>query len=40
MMLLQHLEALKTLGIKIKKNKNIWEVFGNGIGNLSGSGLS
>ena len=33
------LEALKTLGIKIKKNKNIWEVFGNGIGNLSGSGL-
>ena len=31
------LEALKTLGIKIKKNKNIWEVFGNGIGNLSGS---
>ena len=34
------LNALKTLGIKIKKNKNIWEVFGNGIGNLSGSGLS
>ena len=33
------LEALKTLDIKIKKNKNIWEVFGNGIGNLSGSGL-
>ena len=33
------LEALKTLGIIIKKNKNIWEVFGNGIGNLSGSGL-
>ena len=32
-------EALKTLGIKIKKNKNIWEVFGNGIGNLSGSGF-
>ena len=31
------LEALKTLGIKIKKDKNIWEVFGNGIGNLSGS---
>ena len=34
------LEALKTLGIIIKKNKNIWEVFGKGIGNLSGSGLS
>ena len=33
------LEALKTLGIKIKKNKNIWEVLGNGIGNLSDSGL-
>ena len=33
------LEALKTLNIKIKKNKDIWEVFGNGIGNLSGSGL-
>ena len=31
------LEALKTLDVKIKKNKNIWEVFGNGIGNLSGS---
>ena len=31
------LEALKTLGIKINKNENIWEVFGNGIGNLSGS---
>ncbi len=31
------LNALKTLGIKIKKNKNIWEVFGNGIGNLCGS---
>ena len=31
------LEALKTLGIEIKKDKNIWEVFGNGIGNLSGS---
>ena len=31
------LDALKTLGTKIKKNKNIWEVFGNGIGNLSGS---
>ncbi len=30
-------EALKTLGIKIKKNKNIWEVLGCGIGNLSGS---
>ena len=28
------LKALKTLDIKIKKNKNIWEVFGNGIGNL------
>ena len=34
------LEALKTLGIIIKKNKNIWEVFGKGIGNLSGSGFS
>ena len=34
------LKALKTLGIKIKKNKNIWEVFGNGIGNLSGSDFS
>lgn len=34
------LNALKTLGIKIKKNKNIWEVFGNGIGNLSGSDFS
>ena len=31
------LDALKTLGIKIIKNKNIWEVFGSGIGNLSGS---
>ena len=31
------LKALKTLDIKIKKNKNIWEVFGNGIGNLYGS---
>ena len=31
------LDALKTLGIKIIKNKNIWEVFGRGIGNLSGS---
>ncbi len=31
------LEALKTLGIKIKKDKNIWEVLGSGIGNLSGS---
>ena len=31
------LEALKTLDVKIKKNKNIWEVFGNGIGNFSGS---
>ncbi len=31
------LEALKTLGIKINKNKNIWQVFGNGIGNLHGS---
>jgi len=31
------LNALKTLGIKIKKNKNIWEVFGSGVGNLSGS---
>ncbi len=31
------LDALKTLGIKIIKNKSIWEVFGNGIGNLSGS---
>ena len=30
------LDALKTLGIKIIKNKNIWEVFGSGIGNLSG----
>ena len=39
MMSLQLLNALKTLGIKIKKNKNIWEVFGNGIGNLSGSGF-
>ena len=29
--------ALKTLGVKINKNKNIWKVFGNGIGNLSGS---
>ena len=33
------LEALKTLGIKIKKNNNVWEVFGNGIGNFSGSGF-
>ncbi len=31
------LESLKSLGIKIKKSKNIWEVIGNGIGNLSGS---
>ena len=31
------LEALTTLGIKINKNEDIWEVFGNGIGNLSGS---
>ena len=31
------LKALKTLDIKIKKNKNIWEIFGNGIGNLYGS---
>ncbi len=31
------LEALKTLGIKINKKENIWEVVGNGIGNLSGS---
>ena len=31
------LKALKTLGIKIKKNRDIWEVYGNGIGNLSGS---
>ncbi len=31
------LDALKTLGVKIKKEKYIWEVFGSGIGNLSGS---
>ena len=29
--------ALKTLGLKINKINNVWEVFGNGIGNLSGS---
>ena len=34
------LDALKTLGIKIKKVKNIWEVIGSGIGNLSGSNYS
>ena len=30
-------EALKSLGININKKNNIWEVFGNGIGNLTGS---
>ena len=30
-------EALKTLGLKIDKTDNVWEVFGTGIGNLSGS---
>ena len=30
-------KALKTLGIKINKIDNIWEIFGNGIGNLFGS---
>ncbi len=30
-------EALKTLGVTINKINNIWEIFGNGIGNLSGS---
>ncbi len=29
--------ALKTLGIKIHKKNEFWEVFGNGIGNLFGS---
>ncbi len=29
--------ALKTLGLKINKINNVWEIFGNGIGNLSGS---
>ena len=33
-------DALKTLGIKINKNKNIWEVSGNGVGNLYGSNFS
>ncbi len=28
------LNALKALGVKIKKNKNLWEVFGNGLGSL------
>ena len=31
------LEALKTLGVKINKQNNFWEIFGNGIGNLFGS---
>ena len=30
-------KALKTLGIKINKIDNIWEIFGKGIGNLFGS---
>ena len=30
-------EALRTLGIKINKKNNFWEIFGNGIGNLFGS---
>ena len=29
--------ALKLLGLKINKTKTFWEIFGNGIGNLSGS---
>ena len=33
-------DALKTLGIKINKNKSVWEVSGNGIGNLYGSNFS
>ena len=28
------LNALKELGVKIKKNNNLWEVFGNGLGSL------
>ena len=31
------LEALKKLGVKINKQKNFWEIIGNGIGNLFGS---
>jgi 3-phosphoshikimate 1-carboxyvinyltransferase len=30
-------EALKTLGVKINKKNNFWEIFGNGIGNFFGS---
>ena len=30
-------DALKTLGINIIKKNKLWEVFGNGIGNLTGS---
>jgi len=31
------LEALKKLGVKVNKQKNFWEIIGNGIGNLFGS---
>ena len=30
------LKALKTLGVKIKKNKDDWQVYGNGLGSVAG----
>ena len=30
------LKALKILGVKIKKNKNDWHVYGNGLGSVAG----